>query len=96
MGGGEPRLPGGAQAGGTLIGVVLNNVDSRHDEGYSYYSSYNDYYAKETQERKAKPATTAVAPRRSLKNPQDPAPVPTAPNGESKKAAARSIDPDEY
>jgi capsular exopolysaccharide synthesis family protein len=38
------------QVGGTLIGVVLNNVDTRQDEGYSYYNSYNDYYspAKET------------------------------------------------
>lgn len=33
------------QVGGTLIGVVLNNVDTRHDEGYSYYNNYNDYYA---------------------------------------------------
>jgi capsular exopolysaccharide synthesis family protein len=32
-------------SGGTLVGVVLNNVDNRHDDGYSYYSSYNDYYA---------------------------------------------------
>ena len=32
------------QSGGTLIGVVLNNVDTKHDEGYNYYNSYNDYY----------------------------------------------------
>jgi succinoglycan biosynthesis transport protein ExoP len=31
--------------GGNLIGVVLNNVDTRQDDSYSYYSSYNDYYA---------------------------------------------------
>ncbi len=31
-------------AGGTLIGVVLNNVDTKHDEGYNYYNTYNDYY----------------------------------------------------
>lgn len=30
--------------GGRLIGVVLNNVDSKHDDGYSYYSNYNEYY----------------------------------------------------
>ncbi len=30
--------------GGRLIGVVLNNVDSKHDDGYSYYNSYNEYY----------------------------------------------------
>jgi polysaccharide biosynthesis transport protein len=85
-----------AQAGGTLIGVVLNNVDSRHDEGYSYYSSYNEYYSKQTPERKVKPATAAPAPRRSSKGPQEPAPVPTTPNGEAKKPASRSIDHDDY
>jgi capsular exopolysaccharide synthesis family protein len=85
-----------AQAGGTLIGVVLNNVDSRHDEGYSYYNSYNDYYAKQTSEKKVKPAGAAPAPRRLTKGPQEPAPVPTAPNGESKEAASRSIDQDDY
>ena len=31
--------------GGNLIGVVLNNVDTRQDDSYSYYSNYNDYYA---------------------------------------------------
>ena len=30
--------------GGRLIGVVLNNVDSKHDDGYSYYNNYNEYY----------------------------------------------------
>ena len=24
--------------------MVLNNVDSKHDDGYSYYNSYNEYY----------------------------------------------------
>jgi Mrp family chromosome partitioning ATPase len=31
--------------GGHLIGVVINNVDARHDDGYGYYNSYTDYYA---------------------------------------------------
>jgi capsular exopolysaccharide synthesis family protein len=30
--------------GGRLIGVVLNNVDSKHDDGYAYYYNYNEYY----------------------------------------------------
>lgn len=30
--------------GGTVIGVVLNNVDIRHDHGYEYYTSYYKYY----------------------------------------------------
>lgn len=39
--------------GGRLIGVVLNNVDSKHDDGYSYYNNYNEYYG----------ARTAAAPK---------------------------------
>jgi capsular exopolysaccharide synthesis family protein len=31
-------------AGGRLVGVVLNNVDSKHDDGYAYYYNYNEYY----------------------------------------------------
>lgn len=55
--------------GGRLIGVVLNNVDARHDEGYGYYNQYADYYAprpKETARRSETPtrrtsSTTAAA-----------------------------------
>jgi hypothetical protein len=86
-----------AQAGGNLIGVVLNNVDSRHDEGYAYYGGYNDYYAKQAAERGPKVAASAApTPRRSIKNPQEAAPVPAAANGETKKAATRSADQDDY
>lgn len=30
--------------GGTILGVVLNNVDTRHDQYYEYYTSYYNYY----------------------------------------------------
>lgn len=30
--------------GGTVLGVVLNNVDLKHDQNYYYYTSYNNYY----------------------------------------------------
>lgn len=30
--------------GGTVLGVVLNNVDLRHDPNYAYYTSYYEYY----------------------------------------------------
>lgn len=30
--------------GGNIIGVVLNNVDVRHDQYYEYYTSYYNYY----------------------------------------------------
>jgi capsular exopolysaccharide synthesis family protein len=33
-----------SHVGGNLIGVVLNNVDTKQDDSYSYYSSYNEYY----------------------------------------------------
>ena len=41
--------------GGTVLGVVLNNVDLRHDPNYAYYTSYYEYYAIRT------PAENAVA-----------------------------------
>ena len=34
--------------GGTVLGVVLNNVDLRHDPNYAYYTSYYEYYAVHT------------------------------------------------
>ena len=30
--------------GGNILGVVLNNVDVRHDQHYEYYTSYYNYY----------------------------------------------------
>lgn len=30
--------------GGTILGVVLNNVDLKHDQNYSYYTNYYGYY----------------------------------------------------
>ena len=50
--------------GGRLIGVVLNNVDSKHDDGYSYYNSYNEYYgARRETPRIEKPAPQLARPR---------------------------------
>jgi polysaccharide biosynthesis transport protein len=40
--------------GGTLLGVVLNNVDLKHDQNYYYYTNYYGYYrprSKETDRR---------------------------------------------
>ena len=31
--------------GGTVLGVVLNNVDLKHDQNYYYYTNYYGYYA---------------------------------------------------
>ena len=30
--------------GGNILGVVLNNVDVRHDQYYEYYTNYYTYY----------------------------------------------------
>jgi len=83
------------QAGGKLIGVVLNNVDARHDEGYSYYNSYNDYYGKP-----AKAPKTAPTPRRNVKATREtaaPAPAPVAANGGISPAIKpRSDDEEDY
>lgn len=45
--------------GGRLIGVVMNNVDSKHDDGYSYYNNYNEYYGV----RREAPKIEAPAPQ---------------------------------
>jgi capsular exopolysaccharide synthesis family protein len=45
--------------GGKLIGVVLNNVDTRQDDSYSYYSSYNDYYSPKRERAEAKKPVSA-------------------------------------
>ncbi|MEI6070781.1 MAG: polysaccharide biosynthesis tyrosine autokinase [Verrucomicrobiae bacterium] len=40
--------------GGTILGVVLNNVDVRHDQHYEYYTSYYNYYHKAGKDSKRK------------------------------------------
>lgn len=46
--------------GGTLLGVVLNNVDIRSDSQYQYYTSYYTYYAPSAREsRQTAPAAAA-------------------------------------
>jgi polysaccharide biosynthesis transport protein len=59
--------------GGNILGVVLNNVDVRHDQHYEYYTSYYNYYyhrpSKDTKAAKAqrkeagKQAVAASQPR---------------------------------
>ncbi|HEY3900117.1 MAG TPA: polysaccharide biosynthesis tyrosine autokinase [Chthoniobacter sp.] len=51
--------------GGRLIGVVLNNVDSKHDDGYAYYYNYNEYYGP----RRSTPKIDAPTPQ--LARPRD-------------------------
>lgn len=48
--------------GGTVLGVVLNNVDLKHDQNYYYYTSYYGYYQprgdKKKSDRRQKTAAT--------------------------------------
>jgi polysaccharide biosynthesis transport protein len=37
--------------GGTVLGVVLNNVDLKHDQNYYYYTNYYGYYQPQDQQR---------------------------------------------
>ena len=38
--------------GATVLGIVLNNVDVRHDEQYHFYTAYGDYYPKPGSQKK--------------------------------------------
>jgi capsular exopolysaccharide synthesis family protein len=42
--------------GGNILGVVLNNVDVRHDQHYEYYTSYYNYYYQKPTNQQAKKA----------------------------------------
>jgi len=58
--------------GGNILGVVLNNVDVRHDQHYEYYTSYYSYYYQRPKKERGatagkaalKPEATASAPTR--------------------------------
>src|SRR5205085_1706686 len=50
--------------GGTLLGVVLNNVDLKHDQNYYYYTNYYGYYTpqqKSTSSRSSRQKTKIAA-----------------------------------
>ena len=40
------RLKNALNDRATVLGIVLNNVDLRHDAQYHFYTAYGDYYAK--------------------------------------------------
>lgn len=48
--------------GGKTLGVVLNNVDIRHDQSYEYYTSYYNYYHKQVASPQKKSVETNVQP----------------------------------
>jgi succinoglycan biosynthesis transport protein ExoP len=50
----------------SLLGIVLNNVDVRHDENYQYYTSYSHYYTKSGKERSSRKGAARTAPANSV------------------------------
>ncbi|HEY4784104.1 MAG TPA: polysaccharide biosynthesis tyrosine autokinase, partial [Chthoniobacterales bacterium] len=59
--------------GGTVLGVVLNNVDLKHDQNYYYYTNYYGYYQtrdKETR-RSRSSKQTATTPKNGASEPDD-------------------------
>lgn len=49
--------------GGNLVGVVLNNVDTARDQGYSEYTTYTQYYYHNDGEPKKKRTKAKVQPK---------------------------------
>jgi succinoglycan biosynthesis transport protein ExoP len=52
--------------GGTVLGVVLNNVDLKHDQNYHYYTSYYGYYKPE--ERDSRRGSKAGVAAKTARN----------------------------
>ncbi|MEP6602341.1 MAG: polysaccharide biosynthesis tyrosine autokinase [Spartobacteria bacterium] len=49
--------------GGTVLGVVLNNVDLKHDQNYYYYTNYYSYY--QARDKEPARAPDAAEPART-------------------------------
>jgi Mrp family chromosome partitioning ATPase len=58
--------------GGSVLGVVLNNVDLKHDQNYYYYTNYYGYYApREKESRKRRPQEAAAPTRNGYSDSED-------------------------
>lgn len=58
--------------GGTVLGVVLNNVDLKHDQNYYYYTSYYGYYhPRDKETRRAEPQDVAASARNGYSEPDE-------------------------
>ena len=51
--------------GGSILGVVLNNVDLKHDQNYYYYTNYYGYYTPREKETRRSRPQEAHAPGRN-------------------------------
>jgi len=54
--------------GVTVLGVVLNNVDVRHDPHYQFYTSYREYYGKPRQRQKSRGMLENAGAKASIGN----------------------------
>jgi capsular exopolysaccharide synthesis family protein len=57
--------------GGTVLGVVLNNVDIRSDSQYQYYTSYYTYYAPNEMDREKTSANAVETPVKKENKPTE-------------------------
>ena len=58
--------------GGTVLGVVLNNVDLKHDQNYYYYTSYYGYYQpRQDQVRDTSRTPAATAANNGAADPEE-------------------------
>ena len=60
--------------GGTVLGVVLNNVDLKHDQNYYYYTNYYGYYQEADREQRSsrrREKTTASVTRNGASHSDD-------------------------
>jgi len=54
---------GVVNVGGNILGVVLNNVDIKHDQHYQYYTSYYHYYANPSDKKTKKKGAKGAIPK---------------------------------
>lgn len=54
--------------GGSVLGVVLNNVDLKHDQNYYYYTNYYGYYQPRDKETRRSSRKTASAASTTTSN----------------------------
>jgi succinoglycan biosynthesis transport protein ExoP len=58
--------------GGSVLGVVLNNVDLKHDQNYYYYTNYYGYYQpREKEATRRRPQQAAAPARNGYSEPDD-------------------------
>jgi polysaccharide biosynthesis transport protein len=95
------RVKGALQGIGTkCLGVVLNNVDVKHDNTYQYYTSqyytsYSQYYSKPRPKQKPKEKPTKLSPVSRVKKETQPEPTLSTNGAEAEKPPHVRIPVDE-